>query len=180
MSEPFLGQITLFGFSFPPRNWADCAGQLMSINQNVALFSLLGTNFGGDGRVTFGLPDLRGRVAIGQGQGPGLTSYSLGEDVGVETVPLTPASSPAHSHSLNGTTNHGSVNTPAGKVPATPVTGRGAEASVGKIYNPGTADTKLANTSIVPAGGGQAHNNMQPYLTLRYCIALQGIFPPRN
>ena len=178
--EPFLGQITLFAGTFAPKGWADCAGQLLPITQNTALFSLLGTNFGGNGISNFALPDLRGRVPVGQGQGKGLSPYFIGDVEGVESVTLTPSQSAIHSHNLNAANTNGSTNAPEGKV-----LGRGHDGpirggDVANTYNPATPDTTLGPKSIVPAGGGATHNNMQPFLTLRYCIALSGIFPQRQ
>ena len=179
MSEPFIGQITLFPYSFAPLGWADCAGQLLPIRQNAALFSLLGTYYGGNGTTTFALPNLQGRVAISQGQGPGLSPYSLGEMGGVETVTLNPGESAIHTHSLNAASEHGSANTPAGNLLATALEGTPRSGNRANIYNPATPDTTLAPVSITPAGSGQPHNNVQPFLALRYCIAVQGMFPPR-
>lgn len=180
MSEPFLGQITLFPYSFPPKGWADCAGQVLPISQNTALFSLLGTYYGGDGRVTFALPNLQGRVAVSQGMAPGLSPYELGEEGGQETVTITSATAPGHGHSLNATTTHGAANTPAGNLLANALVGTPREGDRGNIYNPAHPDTTLAPASIGPAGGSQPHNNVQPFLALRYCIALNGIFPARS
>lgn len=161
MSEPYIGQITLFAGNFAPRGWAFCEGQLLSIAQNTALFSILGTTYGGDGRVTFALPDLRGRVPLHPGQGPGLSSYSLGEAAGTETVTLTEAEMPTHSHSM---------------VISTTQPGGTAKAIEGELTpNPIVAPNAVGNT-----GGSQPHPNMQPYLALNYIIALQGIFPSRN
>jgi microcystin-dependent protein len=180
MSEPFLGQITLFPYNFPPRNWADCQGQLLPISQNTALFSLLGTNFGGDGRVTFGLPDLQGRAAVGQGTLPGGSSYSMGEQDGVESVQLITTTMPSHTHSLNATTVQGTTNAPAGGVLALAAKGTLRARNVGNIYNPAAPNTPLVPATVALAGGGQPHNNVQPLLVLRYCIALSGIFPSRS
>jgi len=179
MTQPFVGQITVYPYTFPPVGWADCAGQLLPIQQNTALFSLLGTNFGGDGVRTFGLPDLRGRVAVNQGPGPGLSGYSLGQMTGAETVQLTTPQSGNHGHSLNATSAHGTVNPPAGSVLATPAAGNPRAPELGYIYNPGSPNTQLQLNAVAPAGGGAPHNNVQPYLTLRYCISLRGVFPSR-
>jgi microcystin-dependent protein len=184
MSEPFLGQITLFPYSFAPLGWADCAGQLMSTSQSAALFSLLKNTFGGDGRSTFGLPNLQGRVCVGQGTGPGLSPYTIGEDGGAETVTLQPGGSGKHTHSLNATTARGTGNAPAGNLLATGQTGEGRDANTASIYNAALPTTPLAAKSIAPAGGSAGgtspHNNLQPFLVLRYCIALQGTFPTRS
>jgi microcystin-dependent protein len=180
MSEPFLGQITVFPYSFPPHGWADCAGQLLPISQYSALFSLLGVQYGGNGTSTFALPNLQGRVPVGQGQLLGGSDYVMGEAAGAETVSVTSATLPAHSHSLNATAAHGATNEPAGQLLATPFSGTPHANSKGNIYNTAAADTSLAQTSIASAGGSQPHNNIQPSLVLRYCIALQGIFPTRS
>ncbi|HQT75784.1 MAG: phage tail protein [Rhodospirillales bacterium 20-64-7] len=180
MADPFVGQIALFPYTFAPSGWADCAGQLLPISQNTALFSLLGTTFGGDGRMNFALPDLRGRVGIGPGSAPGGSTYAMGEIDGQETVALTAAQSASHTHSLNATTARGTVNTPGGNVLATALEGTPRDGNVGDIYNPGAPDTTLAPQSISVAGGSQPHNNVQPFLALRYCIALTGVYPPRS
>jgi microcystin-dependent protein len=180
MSEPFLGQITVFPYSFAPRGWADCAGQLLPISQNTALFSLLGTNFGGNGTSNFALPDLQGRIPIGQGTAIGGSSYVMGETGGEETVSLQASTTAAHTHSLNVTTVHGSINIPTGQLLATAQTGGLQGSNKGNIYNPAAPDTGLVAGSITTAGGSQPHNNIQPSVVLRYCIALEGVFPPRS
>ncbi|MDR3529655.1 MAG: tail fiber protein [Rhodopila sp.] len=180
MSEPFLGQIALFPYNFAPRGWADCAGQLLPIRQYTALFSLLGTYYGGDGRMTFALPNLQGTVPVGQGTQPGGSTYIIGETEGSESVTLTTASMPAHSHPLSATTVHGTINSPGGNLLATPQQGNPPLTSKGEIYNTAAPDTSLTQASIQPTGGSLPHNNVQPFLVLRYCIALQGIFPPRS
>jgi len=174
--EPFLGQIQAFGFNFAPRGWAKCDGGLLQISQHSALFSLLGTTYGGDGETTFGLPDLRGRTPIHQGQGPGLTNRIIGQKAGAETVTLTASNMPTHTHAatLKGTTQAPPPtfeDTPTGKVLAK-----------GNEYSDGNSDTDMGASSITNAntGGGQAHANMQPFLTVNYCIALTGVFPSRN
>jgi microcystin-dependent protein len=178
MSEPFLGQITLFPYSFPPRGWADCQGQLLPISQYTALFSLLGTNFGGNGTSNFALPDLQGRAAVGQGTLPGGSTYDMGQLDGVEAVTITTANA-AHNHSLNATTSLGSTNAPAGAVLATAAAGPLQARNKGNIYNAAAPNTGLVTATVQPAGNGQAHNNVQPSLALRYCIALNGLFPSR-
>ncbi len=160
--EPFLGQLMLVPYNFAPRNWAFCEGQLLPISQYSALFSLLGTNFGGDGRTTFGLPDLRGRVALGAGQGPGLSNYVLGEKAGQEQVTLLASQIPAHAHAAS--TQSASESNPTANVPA-----------FVPIYS------KTADAALAPSGGQSgAHENRQPFLVLNYVIALQGIFPSRS
>jgi microcystin-dependent protein len=181
MSSPFLGQITVYPYNFPPNGWADCSGQLLPISQYSALFSLLGTQYGGNGTTNFGLPDLQGRIPVGQGQLTGGSDYIMGEVAGGENVTILASSMPAHSHTLTATTADGSVNNPSGLILAKPQTGGGrGGGNQGDIYNPGNVDTPLAPTSLGVAGGSQPHNNIQPTLVLRYCIALQGVFPSRG
>jgi microcystin-dependent protein len=180
MSEPFVGQITLYAFSFPPRNWADCAGQILPIQQYTALFSLLGTTYGGNGTTTFALPDLRGRAAVGIGEMAGGETYVLGEQVGAENAAVTPEMAPSHGHALAATSSWGTTNDPAGALLAQPAKGDLQGHAKGKIYNPGKPNAQLTTASVVPAGGQQPHNNMQPSLALRYCIALDGLFPARS
>lgn len=166
MAEPFLSEIRIMSFVFPPKGWALCNGQLLPINQNQALFSLLGTTFGGDGRVNFALPDLRGRTPIHVGSG-----HTLGERGGEQAHTLSIAELPQHTHVLNGSSAQGGLNEPAGKVPAKSQQSAYAGAANLVAMNPGV----VTNT-----GGSQAHLNMQPFLTLSFCIALQGIFPSPN
>ena len=170
MSEPFLGMIIIVPYNFAPRGWAFCSGQILPIAQNTALFSLLGTTFGGNGQTTFALPDMRGRCALSSGQGPGLSSYTLGEVAGTETITLTVNQIPAHPHTVLANGESNTTGKPANNYPAT----NGA-------YNPANDGTQMAAGMIPPSGGGnQPHDNMQPYLVLNYCIALEGIFPSRN
>jgi microcystin-dependent protein len=171
MSEPFLGEIRTFGFNFAPQGWAMCAGQLLPISQNTALFALLGTFYGGDGVTTFALPDLRGRVGINQGNGPGLSPYVLGQRSGSETVTLTNAQMPTHSHGVMANGGTASTARPDGAVPARGSADAYAAAPDGTAMNAGM---------IASSGGSQPANNLQPYLALNFCIALQGIFPSRN
>lgn len=171
MSDPFIGEIRLFAFGFTPHGWATCSGQLLSVTQNSALFSLLGTTYGGDGRTTFALPDLRGRIAVGTGHGQGLTDRTLGETGGSETVQLTRNDLPAHNHSVacsSAAATSADPNCAFLAAPAQPA--YAAAAGSGKFLNGG---------SIEPTGGGRAHPNMPPMLVLNYCIALEGIFPAR-
>ena len=175
MSEPFIGQIQPFGFNFAPRNWAQCDGQLLPIAQNQALFSLLGTTYGGDGRVTFALPDLRGRTALHYGTGPGLSPRTIGQRSGSETATLTAAQLPPHSHTVAFKTGPGTSNVAAGNVPAQDA---GVQSAT---YSDAAADGTMDASMIPNSGGqGQGHPNMQPYLVVNWCIALQGIFPSRN
>jgi microcystin-dependent protein len=181
MSQPFVGQIALFPYTFAPRGWAFCAGQLLPISQNTALFSLLGTFYGGDGKSTFALPDLQGRVPIGAGQGPGLSSYTLGEEAGVENVSLLSSELPGHNHTLFATTDVGATATASGNQLATPQVGSPHTGfTKGNVYSSTAPNTSLAGTALSLTGAGLPHNNLQPYLVLQYCVALQGIFPARN
>ncbi len=165
MSTPFLGEIKIMSFNFPPKGWAFCNGQLLPINQNQALFSLLGTTYGGDGRTTFALPDLRSRVPFHFGNG-----HTLGERAGEESHTLNLEELPAHTHIPNGSSAAANAASPAGNVWAsTPGGGYAA-----------TPDTALNPASITNTGGSQAHTNLSPYLVLNFCIALQGIFPSQN
>lgn len=174
--EPYIGEIRMFAGNFAPRGWALCDGQLLSISQNTALFSIIGTTYGGDGQTTFALPDLRGRVPVHAGHGPGLTNKNLGQKGGEETVTLTVNEIPSHSHTAQlfadstvATTDKPESALPARNAASTP--------QYGAIPN-----TRLSNSSIsvYNTGGNQPHPNMQPYLTVNFIIALQGIFPPRN
>lgn len=180
MAEPFLAQITMFGFNFAPRNWALCQGQIMAIQQNTALFSLLGTNFGGNGTTTFGLPNLQGNVAVDVGQGSGLSQYVVGETGGVPTVTLTTQTMASHNHGIAATIDRATTTAVAGNVLATGAIGPPNAPTVGMYYSVGGATKQLAVQSVSPNGNNQAHNNMQPYLTISYCIALNGIYPPRS
>jgi microcystin-dependent protein len=169
---PFIGELMLTGYNFCPKGWAPANGQLLSIAQNTALFSLLGTYFGGNGQTTFGLPDLRGRTPIGVGQGPGLSDRAVGEQGGVETVTLTTDQMPAHTHAAYGSTLVGNTPNPAASLPARKVRTL--------LYRGGSpANTTLAADAIGPTGGGQPHENMPPYLAMTWCIAIQGIYPTR-
>jgi microcystin-dependent protein len=181
MSQPFLGQVALFPYNFAPRGWARCQGQLMSISQNTALFSLLGTMYGGDGKSTFALPDLQGRVPISKGQGPGLSSYVQGEEIGLENVTLISTENGIHQHSLNATINQGTVATAANQQLAA---GQAGSPHTGftnaTMYTTAAPNTSFAPLAVSFTGGSVPHNNIQPYQVLSYCIALQGIFPARN
>lgn len=174
MLEPFIGAICMFGFNFAPKGWATCDGQIMQISQNTALFSLLGTTFGGNGMQTFGLPDLRGRVPIHQGQGPGLSAYTMGQAAGTETVTLTVNQMPMHNHLVNANSAAGDTGAPAGAIFANSgVTDKEYLAS-------GLPNESMSPNIVAQNGGSQSHNNMQPFLTVNFCIALVGIFPSRN
>jgi microcystin-dependent protein len=171
MSDPFLGELKLFPYNFAPRGWAFCNGQILSIAQNTALFSLLGTTYGGNGQTTFALPDLRGRVPISAGQGPGLSNYSLGQVGGTETETLLIQQMPMHTHLVQASTGDATTSQPGGNVLA---------AVGGGAYAAPPTDATMAPNMIATSGGSQPHNNVSPYLTLNWCIALAGIFPSRN
>jgi microcystin-dependent protein len=173
MADPFVAEIRIFPFNFAPKGWAFCSGQILPLSQNTALFSLLGTTYGGDGRSNFALPDLQGCAAMHPGQGPGLSLHDLGETGGSETVSLLVTEIPSHSHSLS------FINTPA--ISANPANSNFAISpnANASVYTASTSNLKPAST-LAPAGGDLPHNNMQPYLTLNFCIALQGVFPPRT
>jgi len=167
MSEPFLGEIRPFGFGFAPQGWASCDGQLLPINQNQALFALLGTMYGGDGRSTFGLPDLRGRAAMHLAP-----AHPQGQSAGAEAVALGVNELPAHTHQATASNGPATQASPADKF--------WAQDSSGNVIYSSAGSTPLAAGAIGPAGGSQPHPNMQPFLTVNYCIALQGIFPSRD
>ncbi|MEK6374814.1 MAG: tail fiber protein [Acidobacteriota bacterium] len=176
MADPFVAEIRIFPFNFPPKGWAWCDGQLLPLSQNTALFSLLGTTYGGDGKSNFALPDLQGRAPMHPGQGPGLSLHDLGETGGSETVTLLESEIPAHTHTLVGQVPPADTNLPTGNVLA--------RSSVGTVtpYLPpaGAPLVAMSSSALAPAGGDQPHNNMQPYLTFYFNIALQGVFPPRT
>ena len=174
MSEPFIAEIIMFGGNFAPRGWALCDGQLLSISSNSALFSLLGTTYGGDGRTTFGLPDLRGRVAIHPGTGPGLSTYRLGQKAGAENVTLNLNQIPSHTHQAKAHAGPGNRNTATGSAWSD-------DAGVSWAAYTNTAPTANMHTgAIANAGGSQSHTNIQPYLCVNFIIALVGVFPSRN
>ncbi len=175
MTDPFLAEIRIFAGNFAPRGWALCNGQLMPISQNTALFSLLGTTYGGDGRVTFALPNLQQQVPIQQGQGPGLSQRFLGEAGGTPSVTLIPSEMPTHSHTPQVGSTPGNSTSPAGAVWAQAAFGRQRE----PIYSTQSPDTAMNSQALAPVGGGGPHNNMPPFLSLTFIIALQGIFPQR-
>lgn len=166
MAEPFLSEIRIMSFGFAPKGWALCNGQLMPINQNQALFSLLGTTFGGDGRVNFALPDLRGRTPIHVG-----SAHTLGERGGEQAHTLSIAELPTHTHVFNANSGGGNVTSPSGAV---------LTKAPANTYGPASALTATNTASFTTVGGSQAHLNMQPFLTINFCIALQGIFPSPN
>ncbi len=174
MADPFVAEIRIFPFNFAPKFWAFCDGQILPLSQNTALFSLLGTTYGGNGKDNFALPDMQGNVPMHPGQGPGLSLHDLGETGGSQTVTLLQSEIPAHTHSLNGQTTAADSNLP-GSASISRVIGA-------KPYAPGSGAPQVAMAfqAVAPAGGDQPHNNMMPYLTLNFCIALAGVFPPRG
>ena len=169
MADPFTGEVRSFGFSFPPRDWAHCNGGTMEVSSNTALFALLGTIYGGDGRTTFGIPDLRGRVALGFGHGPGLRNYAIGQHGGDETITLTTNTMPSHNHNIQAAsdiTHNAPDNHVVGARP---------------VYNdPSHANVTLHSDTIGNTGSGTPMNNQQPYLGLNFCICLVGLFPQRS
>jgi microcystin-dependent protein len=173
MADPFVAEIRIFPFNFPPKGWAFCDGQLLPLSQNTALFALLGTTYGGDGKSNFALPNMQGSVPIHQGQGQGLSLYDLGQTGGSETVTLLESEIPFHVHAMNAATQDPADSNNVGPTTAFGVVGGGTPyqaASTGQ----------MTPQTIAPAGGGLPHNNMMPYLTLNFCIALQGVFPARG
>ncbi len=178
MANPFVAEIRIFPFNFAPIGWAFCNGQLLPISQNTAVFSLLGTTYGGDGRTTFALPNLQGSAAMEPGQGPGLSLHDLGETGGSNTVTLLTTEMPSHSHAINcidGARVAGQTGQPGNAIL---VKTGGSPASA---YTSGAAQNQtMAANMVASVGGNQAHNNLMPYLTLNFCIALQGVFPPRS
>ena len=170
MADPFVAEIRIFPFSFAPRGWASCDGQLLPLSQNTALFSLLGTTYGGNGKSNFALPNLQGSAPMHPGQGPGLSLHDLGETGGSETVTLLESEIPAHSHGLRGSLDDDDSTLPAGQAPG----------QLSVIYAAAAALSPMAPEALAPAGGDQPHNNMQPFLTFYFNIALQGVFPPRG
>ena len=174
MADPFVAEIRIFPFNFAPKGWAWCDGQLLPLSQNTALFSLLGTTYGGDGKSNFALPDLQGRAPMHPGQGPGLSLHDLGETGGSETVTLLESEIPAHAHTLRGDRNVSETPDPAANT-----LGRGSSINAYQsVVNQNLVS--MAPEALAPAGGDQPHNNLQPYLTFYFCIALQGVFPPRT
>jgi microcystin-dependent protein len=177
MADPFVAEIRIFPFTFAPKGWAWCNGQLLPLSQNTALFSLLGTTYGGDGKSTFALPDLQGRAPMHPGQGPGLSLHDLGETGGSETVTLLESEIPAHSHTARASNQQGDVQQPTSTTSL-------ARPNGATPYVPGSGPVpplvSMADASLTPVGGDQPHNNMMPYLTLYFNIALQGVFPPRT
>jgi microcystin-dependent protein len=173
--DPFVAEIRIFPFNFAPKGWAWCDGQLLPLSQNTALFSLLGTTYGGDGKSNFALPDLQGSAPMHPGQGPGLSQHNLGETGGSETVSLLESELPSHSHAARANSDPGDLQVPApGRSLARSQNAQAYQATVNQNL------VAMAGDSLAPAGGDQPHNNMQPYLTFHFNIALQGVFPPRT
>lgn len=173
MQNPMMGQIIAFGGNFAPRGWALCEGQLLPVSQYSALFSILGTIYGGDGRTTFALPDLRGRIPIQEGRGPGLSDYPLGRKGGQETVTLTVNQIPSHNHYLNADANTGTTNVPTNHILAN-------TAAFDNEYSTSNPNTQLNSGAIRHTGGGQPHENRMPFLATNYIIALVGVYPSRS
>lgn len=173
MSEPFIGQVVAVGFNFAPNGWALCDGSLLPIAENSPLFSLIGTTYGGDGITNFALPDLRGRVGLSQGQGPGLGNYLLGQKGGAENVTLTAAQHASHRHLLMAANAVDSADPANNRVLGQPATGT-------TLYAPSGTATTLSSSTVAPDGGSQPHNNKQPYMTINYIICLEGIYPSQN
>ncbi|MEQ1605015.1 MAG: tail fiber protein [Pyrinomonadaceae bacterium] len=172
--DPFVAEIRIFPFNFAPRGWAFCDGQLLPLSQNTALFSLLGTTYGGNGKSNFALPDLQGRAPMHPGQGPGLSLHDLGETGGSETVTLLESEIPAHTHTMRDhDVDLAELNAPSPNRSL-------AQSANATAYTAAANLAQMAAQTLTPAGGDQPHNNMQPYLTLNFCIALQGVFPPRT
>jgi microcystin-dependent protein len=173
--DPFVAEIRIFPFNFAPHGWAFCDGQLLPISQNTALFSLLGTTYGGDGKSTFALPNLQGRTPMHPGQGPGLSLHDLGEEGGSETVALLQSEIPAHSHGLRAATDPADNNFPSPNHSLA-----NSQKSFGYQTNTTQNLVNLAASALTQTGGDQPHNNLMPYLTFNFCIAMQGVFPPRT
>lgn len=173
MSEPFIGEIRMFAGNFAPRAWAFCDGQLLAVSQNDALFSLYGTIYGGDGRTTFGLPDMRGRIPLHQGHGPGLSNRRLGSKGGRETETLTVNQIPSHTHTLNANARQDNVESPQGNVLCDPN-------PEGRLYDQVPQDSFAASSSIAATGGSRPHTNLMPTLCVNFIVALYGIYPSRN
>ena len=174
MADPFVAEIRIFPFNFAPKGWAWCDGQLLPLSQNTALFSLLGTTYGGDGKSNFALPDLQGRAPMHPGQGPGLSLHDLGETGGSETVTLLESEIPSHSHAVNASAGRRHRARPRRAA------ARDRRSAISQYQTPAADRRTLSPSAVAPAGGDQPHNNLQPYLTFYFNIALQGVFPPRG
>jgi microcystin-dependent protein len=170
MSQPYVGEIRMFGGNFAPNGWMLCQGQLLAISENDTLFNLIGTTYGGDGQETFGLPDLQGRLPMHQGQGPGITqNYLIGEKAGVENVTVTTQQLPIHTHALLASTNPATSTTASGNITAS--------TNQLKIYTEGAVSKTFAPNAVIPVGGSQPHDNSQPFLVINFIISLFGIYP---
>jgi microcystin-dependent protein len=180
MADPFVAEIRIFPFNFAPKGWAFCNGQILPISQNTALFSLLGTMYGGDGKSTFALPNLQGSAATQQGQGPGLQLWDEGEIQGSDFVTLLDSEMPAHNHNFVVTNVNGNSNTSTGGQLAKGFKGNIQASNTAKVYSTAAPAANMNPLALNVTGGSQPHNNMMPYLTLSFCIALQGVFPPRS
>ena len=173
MSEPFVGEIRMFAGNFAPRGWAFCDGQLLAVSQNDALFSLFGTIYGGDGRTTFGLPDLRGRIPIHAGSGPGLSPRRLGAKLGAEKETLTVNQLPSHSHTFNCSSDAANLPNPGGDAAL-------ATSNVIEMWSGDTQDQNMASSAITQVGGSRSHTNLMPFLCIHFIVALFGIYPSRQ
>ena len=181
MADPFVAEIRIFPFNFAPSGWAMCNGQLLPLSQNTALFSLLGTTYGGDGKSNFALPNMQGSAPMHPGQGQGLSLRDLGEMSGVESITLLQSEMPVHTHFLQASGAEATTITAAGNMPALGAYDNGQQnGAIGAYSEQATPNTQMGFQAISLTGGGLPHNNMQPYLTLNFCIALQGVFPPRS
>jgi len=182
--DPFVAEIRIFPFNFPPKGWAFCDGQLLPLSQNTALFSLLGTTYGGNGKSNFALPNMQGNAPMHPGQGPGLSLHDLGETGGSDTVSLLESEIPSHSHALMATTADATAGTPAPTLALASgnfsFAGNSGAVATYSTVTAATNKVLMNGNAIAPAGGDQPHNNLMPYLTLNFCIALQGVFPPRT
>ena len=174
MADPFVAEIRVFPFNFAPKGWAWCDGQLLPLSQNTALFSLLGTTYGGNGKSNFALPDLQGRAPMHPGQGPGLSLHDLGETGGSETVSLLESEIPSHAHALRASSDIADLQVPS------PARSLARSQNANAYRNTNQSLTSLSPSALAPTGGDQPHNNMQPYLTFYFNIALQGVVPPRT
>lgn len=177
--DPFVAEIRIFGFNFAPTGWAQCNGQLLPISQNTALFSLLGTFYGGNGQSTFALPDLQGSVPTSQGQGGGLQEWFLGQQQGSETVTLLVSEIPAHTHAFQAVNANGNIAAPNQAVLGKGFYDNGASGGAAAFYQTAAPNVNMRPDAIGPAGASFPHNNLMPYLVLNYCIAMQGVFPAR-
>ena len=176
MANPFLAEIRIFGCNFAPSGWAFCNGQVLPLSQNTALFSLLGTTYGGDGKSNFALPNMQGNAPMFYGQGPGLSLHDIGETGGSDTVSLLESEMPGHTHTLQASAHDATLNSPAPTV----ALGRSNPSQIYKQPTGAGTPVFMSSSTVAPAGGDQPHNNLMPYLTINFCIALQGVYPPRT